>query len=217
MSKPNYASLLAQIAAETDPTAKAALEAQCYQFPEPLTAAEENLFNYVSTDYLIGNPGQPFVGDPMEVFNDTLTIIGFSYVLNHQSTPANYPVPDGAIGYFLQAPNTFTPNYVDGSTDNFILWLTEDPFNEDAGAHIGAVITLSSGSNELKMTITSIGANNFGNLDLYGVNFRVQAHSAVGLSYFENLSDNDTLNIRIESPGKNSYIGTYYDDNGIIG
>ena len=47
MAKPDYASLLAQIAAETDATAKAALEAQCYQFPEPLTAAEEDLFNYV--------------------------------------------------------------------------------------------------------------------------------------------------------------------------
>ena len=57
MSKPNYASLLAQIASETDATAKAALEAQCYQFPEPLTAAEENLFNYVSTDYLEDTPG----------------------------------------------------------------------------------------------------------------------------------------------------------------
>jgi hypothetical protein len=57
MSKPNYASLLAQIAAETDPTAKAALEAQCYQFPEPLTTEEENLFNYVSTDYLEDTPG----------------------------------------------------------------------------------------------------------------------------------------------------------------
>ena len=57
MSKPNYASLLAQIAAETDPTAKAALEAQCDQFPEPLTTEEENLFNYVSTDYLEDTPG----------------------------------------------------------------------------------------------------------------------------------------------------------------
>ena len=57
MAKPNYVSLLAQIAAETDPATKAALEAQCYQFPEPLTAAEENLFNYVSTDYLEDTPG----------------------------------------------------------------------------------------------------------------------------------------------------------------
>ena len=57
MAKPNYASLLAQIAAETDPTAKAALEAQCYRFPEPLTAAEENLFNYVEEGYIEDNPG----------------------------------------------------------------------------------------------------------------------------------------------------------------
>ena len=57
MAKPKYASLLAQIAAETDPTAKAALEAQCYQFPEPLTKEEENLFNYVEEGYIEDNPG----------------------------------------------------------------------------------------------------------------------------------------------------------------
>jgi hypothetical protein len=57
MSKPDYASLLAQIAVETDPTAKAALEAQCYQFPEPLTPAEEDLFAFVNSDYIQDNPG----------------------------------------------------------------------------------------------------------------------------------------------------------------
>ena len=211
MSKPNYASLLAQIAAETDPSAKAALEAQCYQFPEPLTAAEENLFNYVSTDYLIGNPGFP------AFISDTITLVSPGLIGQHQGTPEGYPVPAGLLGGFLESPNTFTPNYVDGSTDNFILWLTEDPLNEDAGAHIGAIITLSSGSNELKMTITNILAVTFGNVDIYGVDFEISAHNVVGLSYFENLSYNDTLNIKIESTDKNSYIGTYYDDDGIIG
>lgn len=213
MSKPNYASLLAQIAAETDPTAKAALEAQCYQFPEPLTAEEENLFNYVSTDYLEANPGQPFVGDPMEVFNDTLVITNSNDAYAYQLGVATRPT--GTLGYFLESPNTFTPNYINGSTSAFVLWLTEDAQYEDAGAHIGSIMTLSSGNNELKFDITNIGASSFLNVDLYGL--EVGHKSAVGLSYFENLSDNDTLNIRIESPDKNSYIGTYYDDDGIIG
>ena len=45
MANPNYASLLAQIAAETDSTAKQALIDQCYVFTEDLTAAEKELFN----------------------------------------------------------------------------------------------------------------------------------------------------------------------------
>tara|TARA_Y100000389_G_C17309516_1_gene437228 strand:+ start:355 stop:591 length:237 start_codon:yes stop_codon:yes gene_type:complete len=57
MAKPDYATLLGQIASETDPTAKAALEAQCYVFTEALTAAEEELFGYVNDNYLLFNPG----------------------------------------------------------------------------------------------------------------------------------------------------------------
>ena len=58
MAKPDYATLLPLIAAETDPTAKATLEAQCYVFNELLTADEENLFVYVNNNYLLLNPGQ---------------------------------------------------------------------------------------------------------------------------------------------------------------
>ena len=57
MAKPDYATLLGQIASETDPTAKAALEAQCYVFTEALTAAEAELFGYVNDNYLLFNPG----------------------------------------------------------------------------------------------------------------------------------------------------------------
>ena len=57
MAKPDYATILGQIASETDPTAKAALEAQCYVFTEALTAAEEELFGYVNDNYLLFNPG----------------------------------------------------------------------------------------------------------------------------------------------------------------
>ena len=57
MAKPDYATLLGQIASETNPTSKAALEAQCYVFTEALTAAEEELFGYVNNNYLLFNPG----------------------------------------------------------------------------------------------------------------------------------------------------------------
>ena len=57
MANPNYALLLAQIAAETDPTIKAQLEAQCYVFLEPLTDAERELFEFTDFDYIEDNPG----------------------------------------------------------------------------------------------------------------------------------------------------------------
>ena len=47
MAKPDYATLLSQIAAASGDT-KTALEAQCYVFEEELTDAEKDLFNYVS-------------------------------------------------------------------------------------------------------------------------------------------------------------------------
>lgn len=68
MSKPDYATLLAQIAAETDETTKQNLINQCYVFPasivdDPNTDAneavdnslsdtEEELFEYVQDDYM---------------------------------------------------------------------------------------------------------------------------------------------------------------------
>ena len=65
-TKPDYATLLAQIATETDPTAKQALIEQCYVFlpddpdtpeDESITEAEEQLFEYVERDYVVSNPG----------------------------------------------------------------------------------------------------------------------------------------------------------------
>jgi hypothetical protein len=71
MANPNYASLLAQIAAETDPVAKAALEAQLIIVAE-LTEEEIELFEYTAFDYIEFNPGynnefKSYVG---EYFND---------------------------------------------------------------------------------------------------------------------------------------------------
>ncbi len=73
MANPDYATLLASIAAATGAT-RTALEAQCYVFEEPLTDTEKNLFNYVFDDYLTFNPGtdsgtfKSFVG---VYFNDS--------------------------------------------------------------------------------------------------------------------------------------------------
>ena len=57
MANPNYASLLAQIAAESDSTAKQALIDQCYVFETTPNASEQNLFNYVQTNSVEPNPG----------------------------------------------------------------------------------------------------------------------------------------------------------------
>jgi hypothetical protein len=57
MANPDYASLLTQIAAETDPVIKAQLEAQCYVFADSLTDAERELFEFAAFDYIEDNPG----------------------------------------------------------------------------------------------------------------------------------------------------------------
>lgn len=57
MANPDYATLLAQYAAETDPAAKAALLAQIEVINEPLTEAERELFEYAAFDYIEYNPG----------------------------------------------------------------------------------------------------------------------------------------------------------------
>ena len=73
MAKPDYATLLSQIAAASG-DAKTALELQCYVFEEELTDTEKNLFNYVSDEYFLFNPGtdsgtfKSFVG---VYFNDS--------------------------------------------------------------------------------------------------------------------------------------------------
>ena len=53
---PDYATLLAQIAAETDATKKASLENQAYRFVQPLTQEEQDLFGYINSGYIDENP-----------------------------------------------------------------------------------------------------------------------------------------------------------------
>ena len=56
MANPDYATLLSQIAAASG-AAKTALELHCFVFEEALTDTEKNLFNYVSDEYFLFNPG----------------------------------------------------------------------------------------------------------------------------------------------------------------
>ena len=53
---PNYASLLAQAAAETDPIKKDALLDEAYQFNVPLTQSEQDLFGYINSGYIENDP-----------------------------------------------------------------------------------------------------------------------------------------------------------------
>ena len=57
MANPDYASLLAQIAAESDSSAKQVLINQCYVFETTPSESDQNLFNYMSTSYVETNPG----------------------------------------------------------------------------------------------------------------------------------------------------------------
>ena len=57
MTNPNYATLLPQIAAESDPTAKQNLINQCYVFTATPTDEEKELFEYMKQDYVQNNPG----------------------------------------------------------------------------------------------------------------------------------------------------------------
>ena len=56
IGNPDYATLLPQIEAETDPVKKQALIEQCYRFIVPLTQAEEELFAHINNDYVEDNP-----------------------------------------------------------------------------------------------------------------------------------------------------------------
>ncbi len=56
MANPDYATLLGQIASTPAGDARDALIAQCYIFNEPLTAEEEQLFDYMNKEYVENNP-----------------------------------------------------------------------------------------------------------------------------------------------------------------
>lgn len=65
MAKPDYKTLLSQIASETDSDQKQILINKCYVFLEPLTQEEEDLFAYSVRGYFADNPDddkKSFVG-----------------------------------------------------------------------------------------------------------------------------------------------------------
>lgn len=80
MANPDYATLLPLIAAETDPVARQALIDQAYQFNEPLTPEEEDLFSYVPDGY---------VSDVDEDYDFFTSYIGNDYNAEGVSTLAN--------------------------------------------------------------------------------------------------------------------------------
>jgi hypothetical protein len=57
MTNPDYAALLAAIAAETDPVLKQALIDQAYVFTSTPTDGEIELFEFFNYDYVEPNPG----------------------------------------------------------------------------------------------------------------------------------------------------------------
>jgi len=57
MAKPDYATLLGQIAQEANTEIRDALIEECYVFDEPLTDEEKQLFSYVFDGYVEDNPG----------------------------------------------------------------------------------------------------------------------------------------------------------------
>lgn len=57
MTNPDYATLLQQIAAESNTTIRDNLIEQAYVFEEELTNEEIELFNYIESDYIESNPG----------------------------------------------------------------------------------------------------------------------------------------------------------------
>lgn len=79
-SNPDYATLLPQIAAETDPVARAALEEQAYVFNTPLTAEELALFDYLEEGY---------VSDVDEDYDFFTSYVGNDYNAEGVSTLAN--------------------------------------------------------------------------------------------------------------------------------
>ena len=69
-TKPNYRSLLAQIAAETDPVEKQRLIELCFQFVfDDITDEDKIAFSYVNDDYVVPNPGyQPYGPETVGLF-----------------------------------------------------------------------------------------------------------------------------------------------------
>jgi hypothetical protein len=95
MANPNYAVLLAQIAAETDPVAKAALIAQCYVFEDTPTLEEQELFEYCAFDYVENNPGY------VEGYSGSET--SYLYVLPDYVAAGYINIENADVGLYVDA------------------------------------------------------------------------------------------------------------------
>ena len=119
MANPDYATLLPQIAAETDATKKQALIDECYQFNQELTLEEKSLFSYFTPDndnefidYVTDNPG-------LTNGNEYISFVGDYYNQYGQSTSNTgnifggpfYIYGTGASGFGTGSTGFFYPLY----------------------------------------------------------------------------------------------------------
>ena len=119
MANPDYATLLPQIAAETDATKKQALIDECYQFNQELTLEEKSLFSYFTPDndnefidYVTDNPG-------LTNGNEYISFVGDYYNQYGQSTSNTgnifrgpfYIYGTGASGFGTGNTGFFYPLY----------------------------------------------------------------------------------------------------------
>jgi hypothetical protein len=119
MANPDYAALLAQIAAETDPVLRQALIDQAYSFQEELTNEEIELFEYTQFGYIDPNPG---VFQDTSAFYFTPGYVDVDYVITAATSYVDiYYV---ANNYFEDAFGTepeyaaFVGNYFDDTGAN---------------------------------------------------------------------------------------------------
>ncbi len=119
MANPDYATLLPQIATETDATKRQALIDECYQFNQELTLEEKSLFSYFTPDndnelidYVTDNPG-------LTNGNEYISFVGDYYNQYGQSTSNTgnifggpfYLFGTGASGFGTGSTGFFYPLY----------------------------------------------------------------------------------------------------------
>lgn len=106
MPNPDYAALLAQIAAETDPVAKQLLIDQAYQFTEELSNNEIQLFEYVDFDYVEPNPG---IWQDTSAFYVTPGYVDVDYFVESMASYVDIYYVDA--NYFVEGSVPYDPVY----------------------------------------------------------------------------------------------------------
>jgi hypothetical protein len=106
VANPNYALLLAQIAAETDPVLKQQLIEQCYVFEETPTLEEIELFEYCAFNYVENNPGYVEGGATSGL-----------YVLPNYVVDGYINIEDADVGLYVEA-GYVEDNYIRNTVDS---------------------------------------------------------------------------------------------------